>query len=50
MVCCSANWASGWWTACIDCSDEPFFWCTDRKIERDGERRRVEKNSVKIRE
>lgn len=21
-----ANWASGWWTACIDCSDEPFFW------------------------
>lgn len=22
----SANWASGWWTACIDCLDDPFFW------------------------
>lgn len=35
MVRCSANWASGWWTARIDCSDEPLIW-SRKYIERDG--------------
>lgn len=46
MLCCSANWASGWWAARIDCSDEPLSWHTDRKIVREMKRAEEWKGTV----